>query len=211
MVCGLLRLNLNCGQPRWSPTRICSEANAGCYVDPKWRLFHPMRKRYPPTAPYPIRMLVSFPKRFRPERPHIVVKGRSETARMGWRRGLNRNKISSFDGLHSPKQTLRFTNGMIKVRNLYRRWTSCAVNEFSWIFYCFLLWTSVFGLHGFNKLTLASILVSCDGRREFMRMSPDLSILNRRQPLGASNRKHCGVDLTLKITIAIWNLGNSDR
>lgn len=137
MECGPLRLKLNCGQPRWSPTWICTEANAGCCVDPKWRLFPPMRKRYPPTAPAPIRMLVSFPKRFRPERPHIVVKGRSETARMGWRRGLNRNKISSFDGLHSPKQTRRFTNGMIKVRSLYRRWTSYAVKEFSWIFYCF--------------------------------------------------------------------------
>lgn len=84
---------VNYGQPRWSPACVCSKAGAGCCVDPKWRLFHPAWKRYPPTAPAPIRMLVSFPKRFRPERSHTEVKGRSKTARMGWQRGLNRNKI----------------------------------------------------------------------------------------------------------------------
>lgn len=202
---------VNCGQPRWSPAWICSEGKAECCVDPKWRLFRPVWKRYPPTAPTPIRKLVSFPKHFRPECPHIEAKGRSGTARMGWRRGLNRNKIWSFDGLHSPKQVYRCTNGAIKVRSSCRWWNSYAVNEISWIFYCFFFGRLFFGLHGPNKLALASILVSCDGRRECMRMSSDLSILNRRQQLGASSRKHRGVDWALKIQLTIWISGNSDR
>lgn len=128
---------VTCGQPRWDPVRMCSEAKAVCLVDPKWRLFRPVLKRHPPIAPKPIRMPVSFPKRFRPERPHIEVKGRSGTARMGWRRGLNRNKIWCFDGLHSSNQAYRWTNGVLNVRSLCRRWNSYALNEFSWMFYCF--------------------------------------------------------------------------
>lgn len=105
----------------------------------------------------------------------------------------------------------RCTDGAIKVRSSCRRWNSYAVNEISWIFYCFFFGRLFFGLHGLNKLALASILVSCDGRREFMRMSSDPSILNRRQQLGASSRKHRGVDWALKIQLTIWISGNSDR
>lgn len=49
----------------------------------------------------------------------------------------------------------------------------------------YFLWTPVFGLHGFNKLALASIRVRCDGRTEFMRMSLDNYEVNRRQPMEA--------------------------
>lgn len=49
-------------------------------------------------------------------------------------------------------------------------------------------WTSVFGLHGFNKLALASILLRCDGRPKFMRMSLDNYEVKRRQPMEAFSR-----------------------
>lgn len=128
------------------PCLNCSEAKAWWYVDPKWCLFHSVRKRYPPTRTAPIRIFVAFRTRFRPDRPRIEVKGRSETARMGWRRGLNRNKIWYFGGLHSPKQAYFSTNGVITICSLRWRWNSYAGNCFSWIFLLFCLWTSVFGL-----------------------------------------------------------------
>lgn len=164
MECGLSRSKLSRKGAKLEPASLRRRTRAECCVDPKWRQFRSVLTRYPPTAPQPISMLVPFPKRFRPERPHIEVKGRSGTARMGWRRGLNRNKIWSFDVLHSPKQAYRCTNGEFMVLSSCRRWNSFAVNEFSWIFYCFFFGRTILGLHDFNKLALASFLASCDGR-----------------------------------------------
>lgn len=133
MECGLLRLKL------WTAVShagagVCCVARIWRYVDPKWRQCHHLRKRYPPTPAAPIRTLVSFPERFRPQRPHNEVKGRSKTARMGWHWGLSRDKIWYFDGIRLPKQACRYTNGLLKVRSLRWRWISYAVNAFLWIF-----------------------------------------------------------------------------
>lgn len=112
---------------------------------------------------------------------------------MGWRRGLIRNKIWSFDVLHSLKQAYRCPNGKCIVLSACRKWNSFAVNEVSWIFYCFFGRTTP-ALHDFNKLALASILAGCDGRRSFMRMSPDPCKLNRRLQLWAFSGTHLGKD-----------------
>ena len=120
-------------QPRWGPARVCCERGTRRCADPKWRQFPRARKRYPPTAAEPIRALVFISEHFRPARPHSEVKGRSKPARMCWRRGLNRNKILSFDGLRPPQQARRRANGLLKVPSWWWRRNNCAVNEFSWI------------------------------------------------------------------------------
>lgn len=162
MECVLLHLKLfTVSQPRWSQACVCFEAGTGGFADPKWRQFQHARKRYPPTALAPISTLVLFPKHFRPVRPHTEVKGRSKTARMGWRRGLNRNRIWYFDGMRPVKQAYRYTNGLLKVRNLWWRWNSYAVNQLRGYFSLFFFGRLFFGLQGFIKLALASILLSC--------------------------------------------------
>lgn len=107
MECGLSRSKLSRKGAKLEPASLRRRTRAECFVDPKWRQFRSVLTRYPPIAPQPISMLVPFPKRFRPERPHIEVKAARETLEWVGGEDLTETKYDlSMFYIHPSKPTV---------------------------------------------------------------------------------------------------------